>query len=58
MEDSRDYAGMYEIEPGVFVQRVHVYENDARFAALEAKLDAILDRLELGIKVQTVVSVP
>lgn len=56
MADDRDYAGMYEIEPGVFVMRVHVYEDDARFKTLEARLASIEAKLNAGIRVQVVTS--
>ena len=41
MADDRDYAGMYEIEPGVFAMRVHIYEDDAQMQAMKAKMAAL-----------------
>ena len=45
MADDRDYAGMYEIEPGVFAKRVHVYENDPMWLAMRQDQQEMLDLL-------------
>jgi len=53
-ENSRDYAGMQQMPGGEWAQTVTLHKDDVRLLAIEAKLDAILDRLEVGINVKTV----
>ena len=62
--DDRDYSGMYEIEPDVWVKRVHIYENDPMWLAMrqeqseiKALLQAVLNRLVGGINVKQVTSI-
>lgn len=45
MSDDRDYSGMYEIEPGVWVKRVHIYENDPMWLAMRAEQAEINTKL-------------
>ena len=51
MSDDRDYSGMYEIEPGIWVKRVHIYENDAQMNEMKSSLVEINTKLDAVLNV-------